>query len=74
MNLRENVLATLRFGRPQRTPRWELGYWAGTLQRWYSEGLTGVEQARWQANPGLAGFRPTASQRQPTPSCIVNTM
>lgn len=51
MNLRENVLATLRFGRPQRTPRWELGYWAGTLQRWYSEGLTGVEQARWQAEP-----------------------
>ena len=51
MNLRENVLATLRFGRSQRTSRWELGYWAGTLQRWYSEGLTGVEQARWQAEP-----------------------
>lgn len=51
MNLRENVMATLRFSRPQRTPRWELGYWAGTLQRWYKEGLTGVEQARWQAEP-----------------------
>jgi hypothetical protein len=51
MNLRENVLAALRFGRPERTPRWELGYWAGTLQRWYGEGLTGVEQTRWQAQP-----------------------
>jgi hypothetical protein len=51
MNLSENVFTTLRFGRPERTPRWELGYWAGTLQRWYQEGLTGVEQARWQAQP-----------------------
>ncbi|MHB9034032.1 MAG: uroporphyrinogen decarboxylase family protein [Anaerolineae bacterium] len=51
MNLRENVLAALSLRKPQRTPRWELGYWAGTLQRWYREGLNGCEQDLWNAQP-----------------------
>ena len=45
MNLRERFLATARFEPCTRTPRWELGYWAGAIQRWYGEGLTGTEQA-----------------------------
>jgi uroporphyrinogen decarboxylase len=45
MNLRENHLAALRLQPCQRTPRWELGFWSGTIQRWYDEGLPGSEQA-----------------------------
>ena len=45
MNLRENHLAALRLQPCQRTPRWELGFWSGTIQRWYVEGLPGSEQA-----------------------------
>jgi uroporphyrinogen decarboxylase len=44
MNLRERFLATARFEPCPRTPRWELGYWAGSIQRWYQEGLAGTEQ------------------------------
>ena len=44
MDLRECFLATARFDPCPRTPRWELGYWAGAIQRWYEEGLTGTEQ------------------------------
>lgn len=51
MNIRQNVLATFNFLKPVRTPRWELGYWAGTLQRWYQEGLTGDERERCDAQP-----------------------
>ena len=45
MTLRDRFLATARFEPCPRTPRWELGYWAGALQRWYREGLTGTQQA-----------------------------
>ena len=45
MNLRECHLATLRLEPCPRTPRWELGFWSGAIQRWYQEGLTGTEQA-----------------------------
>ena len=45
MNLRERFLATARFEPCTRTPRWELGYWSGAIQRWYKEGLPGTEQA-----------------------------
>ena len=44
MNLRENHLAALRLQPCQRTPRWELGFWSGAIQRWYDEGLPGNEQ------------------------------
>jgi hypothetical protein len=45
MNLREQHLATLRCQPASHTPRWELGFWSGTIQRWYQEGLPGTEQA-----------------------------
>jgi hypothetical protein len=62
MNTRENFLATFRFQPHTRTPRWELGYWAGTLQRWYQEGLEGRQRSLresqaygdWVDGPGLA--------------------
>ncbi len=39
MNARERFLACMRFEPVDRAPNWEMGYWAGTLERWYAEGL-----------------------------------
>lgn len=40
----------MRFQSVDRAPNWEMGYWAGTLERWYGEGLP----ARPDAPRGLA--------------------
>lgn len=51
MNARERFLATMRFEKIDRPPMWEFGYWAGTVRRWYGEGLpkkTGVPE--WLAD------------------------
>ena len=50
MNTRERFLALMSFERVP-TFRWEFGYWASTVQRWYDEGL--VRQTGIPA--GLAG-------------------
>jgi hypothetical protein len=39
MNSRELFLKTLNFEKNVRTLKWEFGFWGGTLQRWYKEGL-----------------------------------
>ena len=39
MNTRERFMATMRFQPVDRLPKWEMGYWAGTVERWHSEGL-----------------------------------
>ncbi len=39
MNSRERFLATMNFDSVDRVLLWEFGYWAGTLRRWYGEGL-----------------------------------
>ena len=39
MNTRERFLATMRFAPHVPAPKWEFGYWGGTLNRWYEEGL-----------------------------------
>lgn len=39
MNSRERFLACMRFEARDRAPDWEMGYWAGTLERWHNEGL-----------------------------------
>jgi uroporphyrinogen decarboxylase len=39
MNSRERFLATMTFEKPDRAPLWEFGYWGGTIERWYREGL-----------------------------------
>ncbi|MHB9031409.1 MAG: uroporphyrinogen decarboxylase family protein [Anaerolineae bacterium] len=40
MNARERFQACMRFEKVDRAPNWEMGYWAGVLERWYGEGLT----------------------------------
>ncbi|MHB1354729.1 MAG: uroporphyrinogen decarboxylase family protein [Anaerolineae bacterium] len=39
MNSRERFQACMRFQPVDRAPNWEMGYWAGVLERWYGEGL-----------------------------------
>jgi len=39
MNTRERYLALMTFEEVDRTLMWELGYWGGTIRRWYKEGL-----------------------------------
>jgi hypothetical protein len=39
MNSRELFLRTLNFENGARSLKWEFGYWGGTFQRWYKEGL-----------------------------------
>ena len=40
MNARGRFLACMRFQPVDRAPNWEMGYWAGVLERWYAEGLS----------------------------------
>lgn len=47
MTARERYRAIMRFEPGVRTLKWEFGYWAATLERWYGEGL----QRSWQALP-----------------------
>jgi uroporphyrinogen decarboxylase len=40
MNAREKFLETMLFtGKKTTPPKWEFGYWGGTLNKWYREGL-----------------------------------
>lgn len=39
MNTRERFLAVMGFEPVDRSLLWEMGYWGGTLRRWYQEGL-----------------------------------
>jgi len=47
MTARERYRAIMHFEPGVRTLKWEFGYWAATLERWYAEGL----QRSWQALP-----------------------
>jgi len=39
MNDKERFQAIMRFEPPDRVLRWEQGYWGGTVDRWYREGM-----------------------------------
>jgi len=39
VNARERFLAWMSSGEADRSPRGEIGYWGGTITRWYAEGL-----------------------------------
>ena len=41
MNTRERFLSLMSFEPGRRSMRWEFGYWAATIKRWYDEGLPG---------------------------------
>ena len=46
MNMRERFLSIMDFEPPDRTLLWEWGYWGGTLERWYGEGLPRLQGLR----------------------------
>ena len=39
MNTQERFLALMNFEAVDRSLLWEMGYWGGTVRRWYREGL-----------------------------------
>ncbi len=43
MNTRDRYVASMTFGEVDRTLLWEFGYWAGTIKRWYQEGLPEIK-------------------------------
>ena len=52
MNARERFMACMRFEPFDRAPNWEMGYWAGTLERWHTEGLPRHPEAPAGLVPG----------------------
>jgi hypothetical protein len=52
MNSRERFIEVLNFNTGVRTLDWEFGYWGGTLNRWYSEGLEKVYGLKRQVSYG----------------------
>ena len=39
MNERERFIETMKFGTPDRIPRWECAFWLEALERWINEGM-----------------------------------
>lgn len=60
MNSREKFLATMRFDRSSPPPLYAFGYWAGTVRRWYKEGLAKVDgiPADVPSGKGIGGSFP----------------
>ena len=43
MNARQRFLETMSFNPEVRAPKWEFGYWGGTILNWYESGLPRVD-------------------------------
>jgi uroporphyrinogen decarboxylase len=52
MNARERFIEVLNFNTSVRTLNWEFGYWGGTLNRWYGEGLEKIDGLERQVSYG----------------------
>lgn len=60
MNSRERFLACMNFEKVDRAPRWEIGYWGGTIRRWYQEGLPkkwGLPESVAWGDPVIGGIQ-----------------
>ena len=51
MNDKERFHAVMNFEPPDRTLFWEQGYWGGTVERWYKEGMPRIHGV--QGNPAF---------------------
>jgi uroporphyrinogen decarboxylase len=60
MNTRERFLALMNFEEVDRNFMWEFGYWAGTVRRWYTEGLPCVHGLSEDIADGTGLFTETA--------------
>lgn len=59
MNTRERYLALMTFQEVDRNFIWEFGYWAGTVRRWYKEGLPLVKGIPEEVADGSGTFGET---------------
>ena len=64
MNSRERFNAVMNFEKPDRNLIWEMGYWLGTINRWYGEGLPKNYGLTIAGDPGL-GVRAEAFPHDP---------
>jgi uroporphyrinogen-III decarboxylase len=64
MNTRERFNAIMNFEKPDRNLIWEMGYWLGTVDRWYGEGLPKKHGLSIEGDPGL-GVRGEAFPHDP---------
>lgn len=65
--LRERFLAVMNFEPVECTLRWESGYWAGAMQRWYAEGLPskrGIPLGMQRGQMIVAEFAPRYGQSE----------
>ena len=53
MNTRERFNAIMNFEKPDRNLIWEMGYWLGTVDRWYGEGFPKKHGLSIEGDPGL---------------------
>ena len=63
MNTRERYMSLMTFEEVDRTLFWEFGYWAGTLRRWYKEGLPEVKGIPEEFADGLGIYGESAGVR-----------
>ena len=64
MNTLERFHAIMNFEKPDRHLLWEMGYWRGTIDRWYEEGLTKKHGLSTEGDPGQ-GVRGEATPHDP---------
>jgi uroporphyrinogen decarboxylase len=64
MNTRERFHAIMNFEKPDRNLIWEMGYWLGTVNRWYEEGLPKTHGLTIAGDPGM-GVRGEAIPHDP---------
>lgn len=63
MNIRERFLNVMEFKPCTRTLLWEWGYWGGTIERWYKEGLVRKKGLQKPAEYGETVAGPGAAWR-----------
>ncbi len=79
MNARERFLAVMRFDTTVAPPKWEFGYWASAVRRWYKEGLPrqvglpdAVPDGEGVTGPGLAWRRDRPRDRDVSAACALD--
>lgn len=66
MNPRQRFHEIMRFNPSVPTMKWEFGYWGGTVDRWYEEGLLKKDYP----NPDMPVSTPTSSLYLPAWNCL----
>ncbi|HTU00666.1 MAG TPA: uroporphyrinogen decarboxylase family protein, partial [Candidatus Sulfotelmatobacter sp.] len=79
MNTRERFLAVMNFDANVTPPKWEFGYWASAVRRWYAEGLPrrvglsdAIPDGEGVTGPGLAWRRDRPRDQDVLAACALD--